>query len=701
MFGPGGKRMRTHSDSSAGDVNYHPKKQKTKDSSQERDTLSPENPRESFPQKMLVDSSVGTTDKVLDDRKTEPMEVVHATSVNPQSVASADKQAAMDMRISKPALSYLFEAIIKCRFPAGKWKELGKALDVSPNTLSNMEIGNTPVRLRHCEVINIWFRQNSHLHKITPGNLLRILKGIDETTGKAIESAWCIEPQSASASDNHVNKPYVPFEQLPLEWPLSKSHLPQLIEHLSQVNFHKASWMTLGLALGLTFYSLDDIQLAGNGNVEQCARQVLMTWIEGNDYTEWRGPATMKRLCHVLHTIGESACAETLEQTFSGNEITPDYTSTDVRRIWQEKPWANETDVIKESDLPFILGMLEHLSIAESEYDCFDLFIYLGLPLYIVTGITENNNSVQLCVVLLLDKWLKEKADMATAEALVNAVKKISPEKGKKCRALLNAGGYHKEFAGQESKKELTNASVGVKDGSPGELTDNRLADMFVYIQDKKSSHFPTAKWRKLGQTLGLSDEMLNDIAAGPRYSQAFLVIWGWVNNFAALPGSRPPVQNELIFALKKIGETVAAEKLEQHLQTSWHSVASQPGGSEQIVQMATFDQLTLNSPLQPAHLSSLLKLLDQCSYGKAEWFPLGILMRLRIDNLRIIEKDNSGNVAKCFQGVLVEWLNWAGSSLIHAGPPTPALLVKFMRLTGDPAAADRMEAYFKSCSEK
>ncbi|MCL6270446.1 death domain-containing protein [Sansalvadorimonas sp. 2012CJ34-2] len=605
------------------------------------------------------------------------------------------REAAMQREISYPALSYLFEIMIKNRFPVTQWEQLGKALGLESHILPNFKC-RYPLDYRYIPVIAEWYTKGGTVKcgPTSPDEFLKALETVDPQCAVTIRREWCLDPHDSDSTPSSVaNDMYVSLNKMPLDRPLTQSHLAQLEEQLRKNNFFVTKWFILGVALGLNVSALESI-FSSTVDGEKCVREVLKKWIDGEDYTHMRGAATIQRLCQALKVIGDAACAENLEQKFAQNTIDESYSNPDIKRVWQRVPWKKTRDVIEENHIPFILDMLEYLEMDNDSI--FSLFLNLELFYPDIKPVTDQHTG-RLCVTKLLEKWIKQKADGATAGKIYRAVNALSAQKGKKYRAAIEAGGFHKQIAGQESTKELE-PMVG---GASGELQDKVLTELFISIQQDQT--LPSVyKWRQLGQKLGLSDIQLSEIGEdNPEDSRIFLVIWWWVRTFASRPGSCTPTQKNLVNAVEESWGPIYGKRLEDHFQSILQRVDKPPSLAADTEPELSFDQLTLNSPLRREHLGKLLALLKKdCMLGESQWFSLGILMRLKVETLRTIGTSYYRNPQKYFGQVLEYWLQGMDDSL-KAGLPTPALLVDILQSHRNGAAAERLKAHFKQRPEK
>ncbi|MCL6270448.1 hypothetical protein M3P05_11000 [Sansalvadorimonas sp. 2012CJ34-2] len=612
----------------------------------------------------------------------------------PDPVTSKGERPARGAKLSSPDLSFLFETMIANRFPVDKWEELGKKLGMSKHDLSSIE--DEPYERRFLAVIYKWRRNSS---TTIPGHLLEALKSIDENYACAVERKWLIPCEPASGTVHGV---FVPFNNMPLDRPLSITHLQALEEQLRTLGFSPTQWFTLGLALGLNYMTLDDIGLDNRGDCEQCFWQVLTAWIDGDDYTCWRGPATLERLCHVLKEMELNDVAQKIQQKFSQNQVNESYTNPDVEIHRQPSPWRTEDDVINEGHIPFIVELLGYLNIKGNSR----FFLRLGLSIHEIRVVEDDvKSSGGELILKLLEKWIDKKADEANVKKLSDAISCTSPEKGRRFKAIVEGGGFFKQIAGKESTKSLP-----LKDGASGDLPENVLTDLFVYIIEP-TTHISHSKWHRMGQELGLDGSLLNGIEKeGVDCGSKFvLVIWRWVNNWASRPGSSPPTQQHLIAALKTIDGAASAENLKAHFgrraQNAVKPVLTRGADHtlpfEQLrLDTLPFEQLRLNTPFCSEHQAELFQLLKSCRFGTIEWFCLGILMRLDIAELLAIQKNNNRNVIACMREVLEHWLEGRGRSL-EAGLPTPELLIKLVHSCNQHAAAENLECYFKRKSRR
>jgi len=114
---------------------------------------------------------------------------------------------------------------------------------------------------------------------------------------------------------------------------------------------------------------------------------------------------------------------------------------------------------------------------------------------------------------------------------------------------LLNMGEFKLSGEGEEGKKAASAAHAG-----DAGINDNSLL---------KISRQLTNDWQKLGTTLGVSEEDINEIKENEQgYQAAFKLLWTWREN-AREAGSDHDAADQLVAALKKLGKKDLAEMVE------------------------------------------------------------------------------------------------------------------------------------------
>ena len=86
-------------------------------------------------------------------------------------------------------------------------------------------------------------------------------------------------------------------------------------------------------------------------------------------------------------------------------------------------------------------------------------------------------------------------------------------------------------------------------------------------------------------------------------------------------------------------------------------------------------------------NLIDIIDALEEGGFTTSEWRRLGLRLRIKIDDLTIIETNNPKDVVRCLEECLVKWL--------RTGKATYTALAEALKKMGEGAAAD----HISSCS--
>ena len=90
---------------------------------------------------------------------------------------------------------------------------------------------------------------------------------------------------------------------------------------------------------------------------------------------------------------------------------------------------------------------------------------------------------------------------------------------------------------------------------------------------------------------------------------------------------------------------------------------------------------------LNEDNLVDIIDALEEGRFTTSEWRRLGLRLRVKNDDLKIIETNNPKDVARCLEECLVKWLK--------TGKATYTGLAEALKKMGEGAAAD----HISSCS--
>ena len=90
--------------------------------------------------------------------------------------------------------------------------------------------------------------------------------------------------------------------------------LSDVLELLKKCGFSEKGWFDLGLALGLSYSTLNTIKANYPQNTHQCLIECLSKWLKRADDVDSKGGATWDSLSTGLQSINEIAVADTLNR---------------------------------------------------------------------------------------------------------------------------------------------------------------------------------------------------------------------------------------------------------------------------------------------------------------------------------------------------------------------------------------------------
>ena len=90
--------------------------------------------------------------------------------------------------------------------------------------------------------------------------------------------------------------------------------LSDVLELLKKYGFSEKGWFDLGLALGLSYSTLNTIKADHPQNTHQCLIECLSKWLKRADDVDSKGGATWDSLTNGLQSINEIAVADMLNQ---------------------------------------------------------------------------------------------------------------------------------------------------------------------------------------------------------------------------------------------------------------------------------------------------------------------------------------------------------------------------------------------------
>ena len=90
--------------------------------------------------------------------------------------------------------------------------------------------------------------------------------------------------------------------------------LSDVLELLKKCRFSETSWFDLGLALGLSYSTLNTIKANHPQDTHQCLIECLSKWLKRADAVDSKGGATWDSLSTGLRSINEIAVADMLNQ---------------------------------------------------------------------------------------------------------------------------------------------------------------------------------------------------------------------------------------------------------------------------------------------------------------------------------------------------------------------------------------------------
>ena len=90
--------------------------------------------------------------------------------------------------------------------------------------------------------------------------------------------------------------------------------LNDVLELLKKCGFSETRWFELGLALGLSYSTLNTIKADHPQNTRQCVIECLSKWLKRADDVDSKGGATWVSLSTGLRSINENAVADKLDQ---------------------------------------------------------------------------------------------------------------------------------------------------------------------------------------------------------------------------------------------------------------------------------------------------------------------------------------------------------------------------------------------------
>ena len=87
-----------------------------------------------------------------------------------------------------------------------------------------------------------------------------------------------------------------------------------MTEKLISINFPTHKWNLLGLQLGLYKPTLDDIDTNFRGRTLECLTECLSLWLNKKDKVVDKGGPSWSSLRIAMEKIGETSCAQKIEQ---------------------------------------------------------------------------------------------------------------------------------------------------------------------------------------------------------------------------------------------------------------------------------------------------------------------------------------------------------------------------------------------------
>uniref|UniRef100_A0A1X7SRT1 Death domain-containing protein n=1 Tax=Amphimedon queenslandica TaxID=400682 RepID=A0A1X7SRT1_AMPQE len=105
--------------------------------------------------------------------------------------------------------------------------------------------------------------------------------------------------------------------------PLDPHYLIEVVDLLRRQGYSGVDYHKLGLSLGLSPDTLDDIEKKDKGNARLCLIECLRAWLEQKDNVKSKGVPTYETLIQALREIGQNDVADGLERYFQVPPITP------------------------------------------------------------------------------------------------------------------------------------------------------------------------------------------------------------------------------------------------------------------------------------------------------------------------------------------------------------------------------------------
>ena len=88
----------------------------------------------------------------------------------------------------------------------------------------------------------------------------------------------------------------------------------EILEILKHKWFSSRRWIELGLTLGLSQPTLDEIEANHQHDVSRCLQECLTKWLNRSDNVDSVGPPTWNSLASGLHKINEKTIAQNLQK---------------------------------------------------------------------------------------------------------------------------------------------------------------------------------------------------------------------------------------------------------------------------------------------------------------------------------------------------------------------------------------------------
>ncbi|XP_019861152.1 PREDICTED: uncharacterized protein LOC109589531 [Amphimedon queenslandica] len=111
--------------------------------------------------------------------------------------------------------------------------------------------------------------------------------------------------------------------------PLDTRYLIEVVDLLRRQGYSGVDYYDLGISLGLSPDTLDDIKEKDKGNARLCLIECLRAWLEQKDNVKSKGAPTYETLIQALREIGQNDVADGLERNFQVPPITPKPISTE------------------------------------------------------------------------------------------------------------------------------------------------------------------------------------------------------------------------------------------------------------------------------------------------------------------------------------------------------------------------------------